>query len=343
MTDNHEFSQQAPNHAHEHDDAPPESMPAHGRIAVVEDGEATRSFLVNRLRAEGYLVKGIEDGGSALPLLRLHQPDLILLDVTLPGMSGYEVCRQIRGDPLLREATVIMLTGHASNEDRIASWHAGADDFLIKPCEIPELLARVSAAMRHREVPERQWRNPLTQLAAPAALEDDLVGRVQRGEAFALCYADIAYFKSYNNRYGYLAGDGLLVMMADLLRELANDLGEHATAAVLAGHLGSDDFCLITPPELAAATRAQLTQKFHELAPSLYQGIDRERGWVPGIDEAGDLLQFPLVHLTMATVVCQPTDFPLKADGQPESSIIAHLWQRMRAIIQPAPDLRATG
>src|SRR5579884_3925028 len=232
----------------------PESTITRGRLAVIEDGEATRYFLVQCLRAHGYYVKGIEDGASAIPLLRVHQPDVILLDVQLPGLNGFEVCKLIRKDSLLRDARVILLTGRAGAQDRMAGWSAGADDYLIKPCEIPEVLARVAAHLRHREAPQQQWLNPITLLPAPARLEEELQARVQRGESFGACFADIAHFKSYNDRYGYQAGDALLAVLADLMREIVQDLNARAQTAgtpatSLAGHLGSDDFLLITPPE----------------------------------------------------------------------------------------------
>ncbi len=350
---------------HGHDDPDEPTLPR-GRVAVVEDGEATRHFLVQVLRGQGYQVKGIEDGASALPLLRLHLPEIILLDVSLPGLSGFEVCRLIRGDPLLRHATVIMLTGRAGGEDRAEGWRAGADDYLIKPCDIPELLARVAAHMRHREAPQRQWLNPITRLPAPAALEDDLLARLRRNEAFDLCYADIAYFKSYNHRYGYLAGDVLLVTMADLLREVAADIAassphaslsptrllaerdqpagqEHGNAAALAGHLGGDDFIIITPLGRALEAGTLLMQRFSVLVPSLYHGMDRERGWVPVMDQRGGAQQFPLVHLALATLSCHPSDFPLDAQGYPAANVVAQCWERLRAATHPLHGMEKTG
>ena len=307
-----------------------------GLIAVVEDGDGTRHFLVQRLRAEGYQVKGIEDGASALPLLRLHQPDVILLDVSLPGISGFEVCRQIRSDATLQQATVIMLTGHASGEDRVAAWRAGADDFLVKPCEVPELLSRVAAHLRHREMPLQQWRNPITCLPAAAALEDDLRGRVQRAEPFAVCFADIDHFKSYNNRYGYVAGDALLAIMADLLRDITNDLngGAPTQGAVVAGHLSSDDFLIIAQPSLIDDACSLLKHKFSEIAPSLYQSVDRDRGWVPGIDHLGTAQQFPLVQLATAILTWQPADFPPTAHAPFNANLVGQIWHRLRAATQ---------
>jgi PleD family two-component response regulator len=309
--------------------------PTRGRIAVIEDDESTRYFLVQALRAQGYDVKGIEDGASAPPLLRLHRPDIVLLDVTLPGWNGFDVCRQIRRDPLVCEATVILLTGRASAEDRMAGWSAGADDYLIKPCEIPELLARVAAHLRHRESPQEQWLNPVTRLPAPAALDAELVARARRGESFAACFADIQHFKSYNDRYGYLAGNTFLIAVADLLRGIALDLNAQAreagqSEASLVGHLGSDDFLLITSPEQALTAASLMVQHFSELAPTLYRELDRERGWVPGVDRSGREQQFPLVTLTVATIVRHPAEIIREPEAHPLSGIASELWRQLR-------------
>jgi CheY-like chemotaxis protein len=315
--------------------------PQQGRIAVIEDGAETRYFLTQALRGQGYHVKAIEDGSGALPLLRLHMPDVILLDVNMPGLSGLDVCRQIRADPLLRNVIVILLTARASGDDRAEGWRAGADDYLIKPAELPEVLARVSAHLRDRETPHRRWRNPVTGLAAPAALEDELRSRVRRGMAFGLCYADIAFFKGYNHRYGYVAGDQLLVATAEALREIAGDLNARAestgaVAQAVAGHLGSDDFLLITAPgeETDAATR--LSGRFAVFAPSLYREVDRDRGWIPVVGRDGETRNVPLVRLMVATAQKLAEDFA----GPVPDSIVALLWQELigQTTTQSPPD-----
>ena len=329
----HEIAGQSPLGPH----MPTGEAPTRGRVAVVEDGEATRHFLVQSLRTQGYHVKGIEDGSSALPLLRLHHPQIILLDATLPGLSGFEVCRQIRRDALLHEATVIMLTGRASIEDRMEAWAAGADDYLTKPCEIPELLARVAAHLRHREDPGGQWLNPLTRLPALAALEEDVQARVRRNEDFTPLFIDILYFKSYNHRYGYLAGDALLVVLADLLREVMTDLNDGvATSAphALVGHLGSDDFVLLTPPAWVERASATLCARFAALAPSLYQGMDRQRGWVPGAAE-GSADQIPLVQLSLVAHDYHPAEL-----APDTTDILAAQWRGLRATAHLAPESR---
>ncbi len=309
-----------------------------GRVAVVEDDESTRFFLVQSLRANGYHVKGIEDGASAIPHLRVLRPDLVLLDVTLPGITGFDVCRLIRRDPLLRHTTVILLTGRAGATDRMAGWSAGADDYLIKPCEISELLARIGAHLRTRDNTRRQWLNPVTQLPAPAALQEEIIERLHRGESFAACYVDIEHFKSYNDRYGYLAGDGLLATLADILRTIVTDLNVNAQLAdrpqtALAGHLGSDDFLLVVAPEEVEAAAAVVVHRFSEMAPALYRAIDRDRGWVPGLNRKGGEERFPLVSLTVATIVHHPGDIDL-ANEDALAHVATDLWQQLRQSTQ---------
>lgn len=279
---------------------------AKGRVAVVEDGEATRYYLLQNLKARGYTVKGIEDGASAIPLMRAFRPDVVLLDVSLPGINGFDICRLIRLDEALKDAVVILLTGLASPEDRQAGWSAGADDYLIKPCEIPEVLARIAAHIRYHEVPIQLWKNPISRLPAQAAIEERMSTLLDEGKTLGFCYIDIEHFKSYNDRYGYLSGDALLATFADLIRDVTNQIQEMQQRISgenwsFAGHLGSDDFVIITHPDLAQVASDTLKKRFSAQVPYVYRSIDRERGWVPGIDKNGTVVQYPFMSLATAT------------------------------------------
>jgi hypothetical protein len=111
----------------------------------------------------------------------------------------------------------------------------------------------------------------------------------------------------------------------------------------LAGHLGSDDFIIITPPGRAMDAGTLLMQRFSALTPSLYHGMDRERGWVPGRDRSGGAQQFPLVQLALATLACYPADFPLDAQGYPTASVVAQIWERLRTATHPLHGLDKAG
>ena len=116
------------------------------RILVVDDDAAVRDSLARTLRFEGYRVDTARDGQEALDAVRADEPDAVVLDVSMPRMDGLQACRQLRGDGLL--VPVLMLTARDSVGDRVAGLDAGADDYLVKPFALQELLARIRALLR---------------------------------------------------------------------------------------------------------------------------------------------------------------------------------------------------
>lgn len=119
-------------------------------VLVVEDDLANRVLLTRLLERDGYAAIAAEDGMAALDAVMEHKPDLVLLDVGLPGIDGIEVCRRLREDPATLTLPVIMLTGSAELDDVVVGLDAGADDFLGKPYQPPELMARIRSALRLR-------------------------------------------------------------------------------------------------------------------------------------------------------------------------------------------------
>jgi two-component system response regulator MprA len=115
------------------------------RILVIEDEERIRQFLQRGLTFEGYRVDTAADGSLGLELARENPPDLVLLDIMLPGMDGIEVCRRLRA---VSEVPILMLTAKETIEDRVIGLDAGADDYLVKPFAFDELMARVRALLR---------------------------------------------------------------------------------------------------------------------------------------------------------------------------------------------------
>jgi putative two-component system response regulator len=120
----------------------------HATVLVVEDDESNLRLLVRLLKAQGYLVESANSGEAAIDIIARHQPDLVLLDVHLPGIGGLEICRRIKQTSATRLIPVVLVTGDAAREHRIAGIHAGADDFLTKPFDAEELQARVGSLIR---------------------------------------------------------------------------------------------------------------------------------------------------------------------------------------------------
>lgn len=118
------------------------------RILVVEDEVALSALLEYNLDHEGFDVQLVADGDEAVLAIEEDQPDLVILDWMLPGLSGIEICRRIRAKAELRDMPVIMLTARGEESDRIRGLETGADDYLTKPFSVPELIARVRALLR---------------------------------------------------------------------------------------------------------------------------------------------------------------------------------------------------
>ncbi|OQY19939.1 MAG: hypothetical protein B6I34_09070, partial [Anaerolineaceae bacterium 4572_32.1] len=125
------------------------------RILVVDDDKELAEAEQVILEAEGYEVLYAPDGTSALALLAEQPVDLVLLDVNMPNMNGYEVCRRLRQNPATAQVNVLMITALGMIENRVTGLDVGADDYLSKPFEVPEFLARVRAQLRLRELQDR--------------------------------------------------------------------------------------------------------------------------------------------------------------------------------------------
>jgi adenylate cyclase len=151
--------------AHAQIEAPEAALQSPARVLVVDDTPQNLKLLEDLLGFQGYEVEAASSGEEALALIRDRMPDLILLDVLMPGMSGYDVCRAIRADPGLAMLPVVMITALEDREERVKGIEAGADDFLSKPVNPPELLARVRSLLRIRRLHETVQRQK-EQLAA---------------------------------------------------------------------------------------------------------------------------------------------------------------------------------
>ncbi|TME63977.1 MAG: response regulator [Chloroflexi bacterium] len=243
------------------------------RVLVVEDDEATRGALHALLDDAGYVCDEVADGERAVAVMRDARFDLVLLDLGLPGMSGADVHRHLRRDPRTRFLPIVFLTAHTDRAAKLAELEAGAEDFITKPYDADELLARVGAAVRRwsglRNV------NPLSGLPGNPTITEELESRLARSEHFALLYVDIDRFKEFNDHYGFTRGDRVITMLAEILI--------HAAGADqrFVGHIGGDDFVLLARAEEAEAVRDGLDRDRERTAGPLRWrdgGIARGRG-----------------------------------------------------------------
>jgi diguanylate cyclase (GGDEF)-like protein len=259
------------------------------RVLVVEDDEATRSALRSLLDDAGYMCDEAPSGECAVAAIRDARFDLVLLDLGLPGMSGAEVHNHLRRDSRTRFLPIVLLTARSDRQVKLEQLEAGADDFITKPYDADELLARVGAAVRRAS--GLRAVNPLSGLPGNTTITEEIDRRLARREHFALIYIDIDRFKEFNDHYGFTRGDRLITTLAEVLMQTAG--GDRR----FLGHVGGDDFVLLARIEEAEALAEGITRRFDKTVRALYDPEDRARGWLKARDRRGRLR-----HILFATV-----------------------------------------
>lgn len=265
------------------------------KLLVADDDETIRRAVTRVFAGTAWEVEGVPDGAAALETVSACAPDVILLDLNMPRLGGRELLARLRANPRLDAVPVIVLSGDDAPEEKAAELRLGADDFVSKPFSPVELVSRVErAASRNSRMLAA---NPLTLLPGGPAIEEEAVRRIRAGAPLAFFYIDIDNFKPYNDKYGYLCGDEAIRRAAALLRELqAAFSGEE----VFVGHIGGDDFVLISRPARAEELARELASRFDALSPQFYNAEDRARGFTVSKDRLGAAHEFPLMALTIA-------------------------------------------
>jgi diguanylate cyclase (GGDEF)-like protein len=267
------------------------------RVLLVDDDPDIRSVVEITLELAGLEVRAVEDGVSAIAAAREECPDVIVLDVMMPRMDGFEVVRRLREDARVSHVPVVMLTAKAQLTDKVAGLDLGADDYVTKPFDGEELVARIHATLRRSR--QTGLLSPLTGLPGNVRIEQELRTRVAEQEPFAILYADLNHFKSYNDRYDFLRGDELLRTLGRVIREA---VAAHGDERSFVGHIGGDDFVILTSRDRAEAIADAIALRVDEVVPPLYDEQDRELGYVELANRQGRIERFPLATVSIGIV-----------------------------------------
>ena len=273
------------------------SVTNHTRILVAEDEVNLRQVLTLQLQIAGYDVIEAEDGQAALEKAQNVFPDLVLLDVMMPLMDGYEVCRRLRASFATRHIPIIMLTARGEEDARINGLEGGANDYITKPWGKRELELRIKNALEWSR--QQRSASPLTGLPGNHSINVELKRRMSSGKPFAMLQIDIDYFKSFNDHYGYSRGDQAIQTLARIILEAAQ---RHSGGDDFVGHIGGDDFVVLSEPARAEEVAEEIISGFNEAVAKLYDEADRERGHIEVPNRRHVTERFPLMSLTIALV-----------------------------------------
>ncbi len=268
-------------------------------VLVADSSPVVRALLADQLSGQGLRVTQAADGLDAVECARVQRPDLVLLDVELPGIDGHEVLRRLKDDHELADVPVVFLTGRAATADVVEGLRLGAHDYLRKPFEPAELTARVGAALRVKvlqdQLRELSRVDGLTGIANRRHLDEQLrslCSAAQRhATPIAVALFDLDHFKSVNDRYGHPAGDEALRCAAGVLRQ-----GLRVEDVV--GRWGGEEFLAVLPQtdlDGAVAISERLRARLASTPVLLDVGADvvvtcsvgcaaRERGDGPGAE-----------------------------------------------------------
>ncbi len=273
-------------------------------ILVVDDDPDIARFVEVNLRSAGYEVAVAGDGEEALQRASEMRPDLVLLDVMMPRIDGFEVAQRLRRNPQTANTSIIMLTAKALSTDKVLGLTAGADDYIIKPFDPIELLARVKGTLRRAK--EMRNLSPLTGLPGNIRIQEEIERMVREARPFAVLYCDLDNFKAYNDQKGFVRGDRLIQATARIIQDA---VVEFAGSEGFVGHVGGDDFVAMLPPEVAEDVARRIVERFDAHVHEFYEDQDLARGYVEVEDRKGVLQRLPLVAISIGVATTARRDF----------------------------------
>jgi len=273
------------------------------RLLIVEDDVDISNMLRIYFSGQNYEVDAALRGGDALEKTRQYLPHLIVLDIMLPDIDGFEVCRILRTNTRTSHVPIIFLTQKDERSDKLQGLELGADDYITKPFDIEELKLRVQRAIQRAE--QQSLTDPRSGLPSGRLIEEQL-RRIIRLDNWAFIDIRIKSFQSFADVYGFVAGDDVLRFTAMLVGEVVDQYG---SVNDFIGHAGGDNFVVITTEQAAPLIRKRLKERFDEEVLSHYSFMDRQQGYIITARPGGKEEKAPLMTIAMGEVTPSKYEF----------------------------------
>jgi PleD family two-component response regulator len=266
------------------------------RLLVVEDDNDISNMLKIYFTGLGYDVDVAPRGMEALDKTHSVLPHLIVLDIMLPDIDGYEVCRRLRQSTRTSHIPVIFLTQKDERSDKLQGLELGADDYITKPFDIEELKLRVQGAIRRSE--REALTDPRSGLPAGRLIEEQLRLTIRK-TGWAYMDIRINYFDQFKDVYGFVAADDVLRFAAMLMSEVVDEMG---SSNDFIGHAGGDNFVIITETDTAGKIRERLKTRFAEEVQTHYNFMDRQQGFILAANAENQVEKAPFMTFSIGIV-----------------------------------------
>lgn len=273
------------------------------RLLIVEDDLDITRMLTAYFSGQNFDVEVANRGAEALEKTRRSLPDLIVLDIVLPDIDGYEVCRSLRKSTRTSHIPVIFLTQKDERGDRLQGLELGADDYITKPFDIEELKLRVVGAIRRSE--RESLTDPRSGLPAGRLIEEQLRRLIPRDD-WAVLDVRVNDLDGFRDAYGFVAGDNVLRFTAMLLTDAIGELG---SGDDFVGHAGADDFLITTSTRAAPLIRQRIKERFAVEIPAHYSFQDRAAVGAPPASGDKAARRVPLMTLAVGMVAGRQQQF----------------------------------
>ncbi|MFP4658339.1 MAG: diguanylate cyclase domain-containing protein [Desulfonatronovibrionaceae bacterium] len=241
-----------------------------------------------------------ERGSGAIEHIFNDPPELLLVDNELPDFGGRELIRILKSENVYRQVPVVLCISTQGLAEGIDFSLTEADDFLLSPLDPVVTKARLDLVLARSA--RALDANPLTKLPGNTSIIHKIQDLIDKKEDFALAYADLDHFKSFNDKYGFSRGDEVLMMTS---RVIVNTIRAFGGVDSFVGHIGGDDFVFIVPVDLAEQVSQMLIKSFDGIVPNFYDREDREQEQIVSVDRKGNTQTFPLMAISVAVVFNQ--------------------------------------
>ena len=268
------------------------------RILLVDDEPHLVKVIKTRLENAGYAVIAARTGEEALRLVEEEKPDLIILDIVMPDIDGFQICNTLRSQFKTRHIPIIFLSAMRGVEDKIRGFNIGADDFLTKPFVSGELLARVNNILIKNSA--LKLCSPLTGLPGNVLIRQETARRIANGGSYSWLYFDLDHFKEYNDHYGFLQGDEVIQFVSETLVEALEKKGNGND---FLGHIGGDDFIIISTVDKAEEIARYVIRKMEDDSFRFFSDKELRVGYYVHKRRDGEEIKIPTqLAVTVAVI-----------------------------------------